>query len=257
MPERAAFRVLVTRPRPQGEALCRILQEAGYDTVHLPALEIKPLENIQKLRAQIDTLDQYTWAIFISRSAVRTSVHLIQERWPELPQTLRFASVGQGTAEALQEAGFSPVLYPSESFSSEGLLALPPLQQLANQRIALFCGEGGRAYLGNGLQERGAIVRRFESYRRLLPRQDLAGTESMLKRGEIQAVVVTSVESLMNLKQMFEGELASILKKIPLVLVSDRIMIQAKEEGFKHSFLAKTTSHESILQALNSIRTTS
>lgn len=248
------FRVLVTRPKPEGELLCRHLQAAGYDTVYLPAQEIRPLADTLALRAQIAALDQYDWAIFVSRSAVRTSVHLIHSAWSKLPRELRFAAVGEGTAEALREAGLPPALYPSDSWTSEGLLALPELKQVKEQRIALFCGEGGRALLADSLQERGAQVTRFVSYQRFLPQEDRTPTQALLDQGQIEAVVVTSAEGLSNLQKMFSSETGGRLKKIPLVLVSERIMIQAKEKGFERCFLAKSASHEGILQALNSIR---
>src|SRR5690348_16772791 len=135
------FRVMVTRPQPEGEALCRHLQTQGYDTLHLPTLEIKSLADTRFLQEQIATLDQYSWAIFISRSAVRTSAALIHKQWPQLPSQLRFAAVGEGTAAALQQAGLPSAIYPPQTSSSESLLALPELQALTKQKVALFCGQ--------------------------------------------------------------------------------------------------------------------
>lgn len=248
------MRVMVTRPTPEGEALCLQLQAQGYDTIHLPVLEIKPLADTRLLREQIAGLDHYAWAIFISRSAVRSSAALIHEQWPQFPPQLHLAAVGEGTAEALRQAHLPAVLYPAEDWSSEGLLALPELQNVANQKIALFCGEGGRELLATTLQERGAEVTRFVSYQRVLPELDLSPCKALLRHDQIDAVVVTSGEGLSQLKKLFLESEWPRLKKIPLVLISERIIIQAKELGFESCFLAKMAGHEGILQALNSIR---
>ncbi len=249
------FRVLVTRPKPEGELLCRALEEQGYTSALMPTLEIKPPAGPTLLQEQLTHLNQYHWAIFISRSAVRMSAALIHAHWPELPTQLRFAAIGPGTAESLQEAHLPAALYPESNWCSEGLLALPDFQTPTHQKIALFCGEGGRELLEESLRKRGAEVTRFVSYRRLLPEQDVTPFTDLLRLNQIQAVIAASTESLANLKQIFAKTAWPQLKKIPLVLISERIMIQAKELGFEACFLAKTASHEGILQALNKIRT--
>lgn len=248
------FRVLVTRPQPQGEFLCRFLAEQGYATVLMPVLEIKPPADPKRLQEQITQLDQYQWAIFISRSAVRMSEALIRVHWPRLPVQLRFAAIGAGTADSLNDAHLSPVLYPETNWSSEGLLALPAFQALINQKIALFCGEGGREVLEETLRKRGAEVTRFIAYRRLFPEEDFTNYADLLRRDQIDAVIVTSTESLSNLKKIFVETAWLHLKKIPLVLISERIMGQAKDLGFQVCFLAKTASQEGILQVLDKIK---
>lgn len=251
---RQPFRVWVTRPKPQGEVLCQHLQAQGYETVFLPVIEIKALSDTSLLREQIAQLGHYAWAIFISRSAVATSAALIHQEWPQLPAQLKVAAVGEGTAEALKQANLPVTIYPPVQWSSEGLLALPEFQDLTEKKLAIFCGQGGRELLATTLQQRGAEVTRFVSYQRVLPELDLKPYLDLLRHKQVDALVSTSVDSLTNLKKLFAGTEWQNLKKIPLVLISERIMIQAKELGFESCFLAKAASHEGISQALNRIR---
>jgi len=247
------FHVLVTRPKPQGEALCQHLQAEGFDTVYLPAIEIQLLPDLSLLRQQIAQLDQYAWAIFVSRSAVLTS-QAIHEQWPQLPPNLQIAAIGEGTAAALKQAGIVVNLYPPAEWSSEGLLSLPALQNLAGKKVAVFCGVGGRELLVNRLQERGAEVIRFISYQRCLPQIDMVPYRERLDQGQLDAMICTSFEGLANVQQLFGQPTWLKLRKIPLVLISERIMIQAKDFGFENCFLAKNASHEGITQALRMIR---
>jgi uroporphyrinogen-III synthase len=254
MTAKPSFRVWVTRPKPQGEVLCQKLEEEGYKTQFLPVIEIKPLSDTRLLQKQIAELSLYDWAIFISRSAVHTSAALIFQQWPQLPSTLKVAAVGEGTAEALKEVHLPVTVYPPADWSSEGLLALPEFQRLSEKRLAIFCGQGGRELLAMTLQKRGAVVQRFVSYERVLPQLDLSPYWAWLRRDEVDAAVITSIEGLTNFKKLFVETEWLHLRKIPLVLISERIMIQAKAMGFEHCFLAKAANHEGISQALNRIR---
>ena len=248
------FRVLLTRPKAQNDILSQRLQAEGYDTVLLPVFEIKALADGSQLRQQIAQLDYYNWAIFISRSAVQMSEAFIHQQWPQFPAALRVAAIGKGTAEALQQAQLPAALYPQSNWSSEGLLALPAFQSMAKKNVALFCGQGGRELLATTLQQRGAEVTRLVTYQRVLPELNLTPYLDLVRHEQIHALLATSVEGLSNLKKLFVETEWPRLRKIPLVLISERIMIQAKAFGFTDCFVAKAANQEGILQALNQIR---
>ncbi|HSW70970.1 MAG TPA: uroporphyrinogen-III synthase [Gammaproteobacteria bacterium] len=248
------FRVLLTRPQLQNEVFSLQLQAEGYETVLLSVLETKPLPDSTLLQEQIAHLANYQWAIFVSQAAVQMSAAFIHKQWPQFPPTLRIAAIGQGTAEALRQAALPAALYPASNWNSEGLLALPDFQNMRNLKVALFCGAGGRELLATTLQKRGAEVNRFLSYQRVLPELDLSPYLELLRHQQIAAMIATSVEGLANLKKLFIETEWTRLRKIPLVLISERIMIQAKAFGFTNCFLAKAASPLGLLQALNQIR---
>jgi uroporphyrinogen-III synthase len=243
------FRVLVTRPSPQGETLCAALDAAGYTPIFFPVIEIKPLNNAL-LYSQIATVDQYTWAIFVSRPAVTLGASLFQKQGLQFPKQVKIAAVGEGTAQALQEARLPVTVYPAR-WNSEGLLALPEFQDVSGQKIAIFAGQGGRELLATTLSARGAEVVQFSLYERILPSRDKTFVQDLLKKQALDAITCTSVQTLVHLQLLWNSE---YLQKIPLVLISERIMIQAKAQGFKICILAKDASHNGILQALQTIR---
>src|SRR5579872_2934365 len=126
-----SFRVLVTRPKAQGEQLSAELHAAGFETFLLPLIEIKALSDYAPLIEHITQLDHYDWAIFISRSAVQMSQAFLHKQWPQFSiLKLQLAAVGQGTAEALKEAQLPEAIYPDSAWSSEGLLALAAFQKV-------------------------------------------------------------------------------------------------------------------------------
>src|SRR3990167_7545431 len=115
-----------------------------------------------------------------------------------LPPALKIATVGQGSAKALHELGIAEVIAPAEHFDSEGLLALPELQNVAGWRVLILRGDGGRELLGDTLRARGATVEYAACYRRSKPQQDIAALIDAVP----DALTVTSSEALDHLWQM-------------------------------------------------------
>ena len=148
-----------------------------------------------------------------------------------LPPTLKIATVGQGSAKALQELGISDVLAPVERFDSEGLLALPELQNVSGWRVMIFRGDGGRELLGDTLKARGATVEYAACYQRSKPRLD--AQELIAARAD--AITVTSSEALGYLWGMLDAEERAILRGTPLFVPHERIAGLAREQGWLHA----------------------
>src|SRR3989338_8880463 len=165
----AGLKIAVTRPRDQAARLARRIEQAGGIPLLFPLLDIAPVQDQQALHKQISRLAQkeplaasfeerqFDLAIFISPNAVQYGMAAIRAAG-ELPQNLKIATVGQGSAKALRELGIANVIAPAERFDSEGLLALPELQDVAGWRVLIFRGDGGRELLGDTLKARGAAV---------------------------------------------------------------------------------------------------
>ena len=86
--------------------------------------------------------------IFISANAVRFGLALVDDYWPQLPTGLNWYAIGVATAAVLARHGIAAIT-PRRFMSSEGLLAVPALQHVSDQRVLIVKGEGGRECLGN------------------------------------------------------------------------------------------------------------
>lgn len=224
--------VLVTRPAHQAEELCRRIEAAGGRPVRFPVVEIAPPGDPQAAAAAVDRLGDCDAAIFVSANAVQRGLALIRERLGGLPAGLRLAAVGRATARALEaELGRPPDLVPGGRYDSEGLLALPGLQQVTGRRIAIFRGEGGREHLARTLGERGAAVEYVEVYRRRRPDAEVAGLLRAWDEDGIDAVTVTSNEGLENLLALLGEGGRERLRRTPLVVMSRRTAALAAERG--------------------------
>lgn len=247
----AGLTVLVTRPRPQGEALCALIQEAGGQAVYFPTIEIQPPENPAQFAEHIKKLDEFDYLLFVSPQAVLHSLTLIKPHWPTLPPTLKIAAVGESTAKTLRGHGLSVDFFPKDEWSSEGLLKLEEFHTVGGKKIGLVKGEGGREVLEETLASRGATVTPFIAYRRGLPVVDSAPYAKLFREHKINVIVAASFESLTNLKKLLGSDHWAELSLVPVIVNSARLKALAEESGFKTLLLARNASHNAIIETLS------
>lgn len=243
-------RLLVTRPAAQSARLCALLEAAGYEAICLPAIEILDPVNLYALEAVSDELGSYDLVVFVSVNAVKKGVEFVLDR-REWPEETGIATVGARSAEALLPYGLSTDYVPEHPFNSEALLALDELQDMAGQRVAIFRGNGGREYLYDVLTERGAEVDYVEVYQRACPVVDATAMLKLLQPGYLDYITVTSNEILQNLFDMAGAAGQTLLCELPLVVVSQRQSVLARELGFnREPLLAANASDAAIVAAV-------
>lgn len=242
--------VLVTRPADQAEPLCRLILEAGGAAIRFPTLEIEPIAVEANLLQQALQTD---WLIFTSTNAVDFAVKAFNGKMTGF-QGPNIGAVGQSTANALSLAGFKVDCVPKVIFSSEGLLAEPAMQQVAGLTFTIVRGVGGREKIAQTLMERGAQrVDYLEVYRRSRPETGNRQRLDNLCSGSLGAITITSGEALQNLLLMVDAASASLLKKLPLIVVSDRIKELAQQLGFAQILVSLQPTDAAILQTLTTL----
>lgn len=244
-------RVLVTRPRAQAAALCAAIEAAGGEAVLFPLLEIVPLLRDEACERALDALPDARLAIFISPNAVDFGVAAALARGP-WPAGLPVAAVGQGSARALRERGFSSVVVPADGFDSEALLACPALSAgaLSGAKVLLFKGEGGRDLLAQTLAERGATVLPAPVYRRLPPEGDFGDVLAMADDGRLDGVVLSSSEAVRHFGTLIPPTQRAFLEVTPMFCSHPRIADAARVIGCRRIVIAEP-GDAGILAALS------
>ncbi|MCG7987234.1 MAG: uroporphyrinogen-III synthase [Candidatus Thiodiazotropha weberae] len=236
--------VLVTRAAHQSEQLARMIEACEGRAVRLPAIEIQPCRDPSQ--AQQLLTSRWDWIIFVSPNAVHNGLKLLAEHGLA---DAGIGAVGASTARQLKRAGISVDLIPDRGYDSEGLLSLPELNQVDGLKILIVRGEGGRALLGDTLQARGAKVRYAEVYRRVRPDPH---TESLLAgwSENVQLVTTTSREILQNLVEIVGEAGWSKLSQTPLVVISERMELEAQQMGFSTIIKASGADDRSLMEAI-------
>jgi uroporphyrinogen-III synthase len=237
----AGLNIVVTRPRDQALGLNQSITKIGGNAILFPLLEIAPATDKSELNTLKQHLSSYDLLIFISPNAVKYGMSALGT----VPDSVRVATVGQNSAQALRALGIAQVIAPTDRFDSESLLALPALQNVSGWKVAILRGNGGRELLGDTLKARGALVDYVTCYERSKPELD---ADSVLKASP-HAINVTSSEALSNLWQGLTETHKTRFANLPLFVPHARIAELAQQQGWKNIILTEA-GDDGLLAAL-------
>jgi len=248
-PDLQGTTVLVTRPVEQARELREAIRSAGGRVIAFPTIEIRPAPEPARLDGILARAAKYDWWIFVSANAVRFGVPALGRSGVE-PAQVSIAAVGAATAAALRAAGLEVAISPDDSSGSEALLEAPALRDLHGRRILIFRGEGGREWLREVLQTRGAVVDYAECYTRGRPAVNMDSLREARGGRDIDIISVTSVEGLQNLLAMADAAPVDV-RAIPLIVVGERQAQAARDLGWHAAVTVAPDAHTaSIIETL-------
>ncbi len=168
--------------------------------------------------------------------------------WPTSPH---YFAIGRTTALALHTVSGQHIRYPLDREISEVLLQLPELQNIAGKNALILRGNGGRELLGATLAERGARVTFCECYQRSAKHYDGAEEAMRWQSRGVTTLVVTSGEMLQQLWSLIpQWYREQWLLHCRVVVVSERLALQARELGWQEIQVADNADNDALLRAL-------
>lgn len=212
--------ILVTRPDNQSGELVEAITHAGWRAFKLPVLDIE-LRDVKDIARDAADIDPADIIIFISLNAVVGGLPAID------CSAAAIAAIGPATRSALASAGLDVSIYPEGRADSEHLLAHPSLLDVNGSNIVIVRGTRGRELLAETLRSRGARVSQLAVYERRTATPgpaDVAQIARHFENGDIDAVVVMSVESLDGLLSILPDDCLPALRKSLLVTPSRRVI---------------------------------
>lgn len=237
--------ILVTRPLHLAHSLCNTIKNQGDTPILFPTLEIEAIQNNLNTHDAIKTLNHFDTCIFTSQNAVLYFEPLFRQYWTHMPDLLKIVAIGQATLNELTRLGIETHVLPKH-YSTEGVLELEEFQHVQDQKILIITGENGRTLLQETLTNRGAKVSTAVTYRRCRPTHK----KLPVALSEIDTIISTSEESLMNLCELLKVEISVLLEK-QLIVFSDRIAKKADELGFvKKTLVTRNASDEAVIECL-------
>ena len=240
----AGTAVLNTRPTQTANELAEAVRARGGRSVAFPVLQIVPRDP-EKVRTDADALSAADVTIFISRNAAEYGSGFASGR---------VAAVGPATAAALEKLGCSVDILPEGGFDSEHLLEAPEFEKAAGRRFRVVRGDAGRELLADELTRRGGHVDYLAVYERRLPeysRTELDDIADLFNNGDIDAIVVMSVQSLDNLDAMMPANCTDAFHRTPLVTPAARVIKELHKRGpDRPAALAASPRPDDILDAI-------
>ncbi|HJF27242.1 MAG TPA: uroporphyrinogen-III synthase [Acinetobacter lwoffii] len=227
-----------TRPRDRAAKLTEQLQNAQIPVVELPLLELIAQPLSEGLLALYRRLDQADIIVVVSPTAVQLGMRYLQQAGVALHslQHVQWVAVGQATEKALAAYGIHS--HVPELETSEGMLQLPVLKQLAlPATVAFWRGEGGRQFMMQHLHEQKVQVLNFVLYRRQCPAESADILEK--KRAVIQAeqpcvVLISSEASWLNWLDLAEKSCPQLIHQAHYLVLGPRLAVLLGEYQQQH-----------------------
>ena len=190
------MKVLVTRPRAQSVAFGQALQQAGFEPVYFPVIEIHPVDDFSELDKALAEIERYAWLVFTSVNAVDVVFGRIvvgAKHASPLLGNVKIAAIGPKTAESLRMRGIEPFFMPDEYV---GEAILPGLGDLRGKWVLLPRAEIARQALPEAIVSAGGVAHEIIVYH-TLPAQVNAEGLAALKAG-VDWVTFTSPSTVQN-----------------------------------------------------------
>lgn len=223
--------VISLRPRGEHAPLRRAAARHGASVLALSPWRLQLREDARAALAQALVAPVL---VFTSPAAVRAAQAL-------LPLHARpgqaWCAVGAGSAAALRRAGIGQVHAPAR-MDSEGLLALPALQDLSGRAVALVTAPGGRGEIAPALAARGARVQRVDVYERVPMPLSARALRALGGLDAPAVLALSSGEALQQVLAALSPDLAARLRGLAVVAASERLCALARALGFGRVALA-------------------
>lgn len=232
--------VIVTRPSPYGEQLCRMLEEQNFISAHCPLISFAADDSITSTqRLELFTQSQ-TW-IFVSRQAVNfcldgfspSQQHTLQA----LSRDRTIIAVGEATADSLQQHQIESLTPPTPN--SEGMIQLLEQKNLQQQPTLLVRGNKGRPLLQQYFADHQLSI--LQVYQRKTTSQTLPPQTKQ------SAIVVTSGQ----LMELVAEQLPSKAQRKACTIISGsaRISEIAQQFGFTNCYTANNASNSELVKS--------
>lgn len=232
--------VLVTRPRPEADALARVLERRGANAIVAPAIEIVPVRSAALTRA-LGELAQGAFA-WVTLTSPRT-VDVLAEHLTARRIRAKVAAVGEGTAERFRTwSRRDPDLVP-KAFTTAALGRAFPR---GTGKVLMPRADVAPDELEDALARKGWTPTRVDAYRTRIPRSLPSEARAALRSGGVDAVTFTSASTVRG----FVHAMGVVRGNPKVVCIGPVTAREAREHGLRVHAVAKPHTVDGLVGAL-------
>jgi uroporphyrinogen III methyltransferase/synthase len=198
--------ILVTRSVGQSSQFSARLQQAGANTIEMPALEIGPPSSWEALDNAIANLSDFDWLILTSTNGIDYFFERLAAQGKDARALagVKIAVVGEKTAQSLKQRCLQPDFIPP-NFVADSLVEHFP-EFLAGKKVLFPRVEtGGREVLVKELTAKGAEVIEVAAYESRCPEQICPAALDALQLHAVDIITFASSKTVQNFYQLLEA----------------------------------------------------
>jgi uroporphyrinogen III methyltransferase / synthase len=249
--------VVVTRAAAQADELSTLLESYGAGVIVCPTIEIRELENYDRLDEALDHLYGYDWLILTSTNGVEFFIKRLLARRLKIEDLdeIRVCAIGQRTADKLHDAHVHVDLIPSQSTAEGVFAALSEFaggeEHLRGLNILLPRALVGREHLPKALEQAGARVDVVPAYQTVVPENFDHGRLSAMLAGSGDCIAFTSPSTIKNLAKLFDThDLGKVLPGVVIACIGTVTATAAAEYGLRVDIQPTNFTTADLAQAI-------
>jgi uroporphyrinogen III methyltransferase/synthase len=232
--------IVITRAQSQADEFVAELERYGAEVVLCPTIEIRELENYERLDEAIEHLYGYDWLIFTSVNGVEHFFKRLAgcERDASDLDELKVCAIGDATAAKLRDLHVHVDVVPEE-FKAEGVFSalkrfVGGAEGLKGLNVLIPRASVARDYLPKALEESGARVDVVPAYRTSLPADLDRGRIAAMLSGSADCIAFTSSSTVKNLARLFDTEdLSGALAGVVIACIGNITATTAADYGLR------------------------
>ncbi|MFP4255952.1 MAG: uroporphyrinogen-III C-methyltransferase [Desulfobacterales bacterium] len=245
-------RIVVTRARSQASGLVKRLSELGASVYEVPAIEIRPVNDLSRLDAAVRAIKDYSWLVFTSVNGVDSFFRSLYAHGLDARALggIKTAAIGPATAARMRENGVNADIVP-ESYRAESVVSAFENLDMSGKKVLLPRAEGARPVLPDELAKMGAQVDEIISYRAVQGQARADDLERKLRAGEIDMITFTSSSTVRNFMSLLpESEAQKLLSGVAVAAIGPVTAETAAEMGIKPGIIADEFTIDGLVNAI-------
>lgn len=240
-------RIVVTRPRGQGEEFCEKIRNLGGEAIMFPCIETAPFEE-DKLAETIRRLNRFTWVTFSSAFGVDVFFEALRRAGKDTRAlgSVKIVAVGTATAKRLEMHEVLPDLIPQRFDGAHLGEALGKAAGTGDHILIVRAREGSRA-LEERLARAGILFEAIPAYEtRFTARTELSEIRKNIENGEFDLIAFTSASTVKGFAQAFPQLDFSYCTA---VCIGRETAVEAEKLGMR-TFTAEVSTVDGMLETM-------
>ncbi|MGP4074560.1 uroporphyrinogen-III synthase [Halobacillus sp. K22] len=239
--------ILVTRGASQARPFVDRINKEGGRALRTPLLHFQ-LNDSKENQEILKKLHNYAWVFITSSNGVKFFFELVNKVGVRIPDTLRFAIIGEKTARTLNTYGLNADFMPS-SFQADTMAEEFFREESVSGRILYVRGSRSRDVLPEKFAEQQVFFQAITVYDTLLLKEHQKKLRQLINDHEIDALTFTSPSTVQAYFAIMRG-MPDTGRDLPCFCIGPTTASQAEYFGFRNVLLPEHYTMEDMVEKM-------